>query len=206
MSRQIGSLGTAVTLQIETLPKSISTSITNYPIILLGNSVLSVRGQMPYNKRFREINSFMHFPHFDLFYKRWRKWVTTKQKKCCLLVTPTWQSQIWHPVLLQMFIVHPLQIPRNTSLKNSLGEVHPLTANRTLRLAVWTISGKSYFRRKSQNQLPNLLQVQAISAVHDYVDGKPVGQHPEVCDPVSGIFDNRPPQPLDICFYGVWNQ
>ena len=102
-----------------------------------------------------------------------------------------------------MFIVHPLQIPRNTSLKNSLGEVHPLTVNRTLRLAVWTISGKSYFRRKSQNQRPNLLQVQAISAVHDYVDGKPVGQHPEVCDPVSGIFDNRPPQPLDICFYGV---
>ena len=107
--------------KIETLSKSISTSIINYPSILLGNPALSVRGQMAYNNRFREINSFMHFPHFDLFYKRWRKWVTTKQKKCCLLVTPTWQSQIWHPLLLQMFIVHPLQIPRNTSLKNSLG-------------------------------------------------------------------------------------
>ena len=56
--------------KIETLSKSISTSIINYPSILLGNPALSVRGQMAYNSRFREINSFMHFPHFDLFYKR----------------------------------------------------------------------------------------------------------------------------------------
>ena len=33
------------------------------------------------------------------------------------------------------------------------------------------------------------------SAFHDYVDGKPVFQHPEVCDLVTGIFNNRPPQP-----------
>ena len=32
----------------------------------------------------------------------------------------------------------------------------------------------------------------AISAFHDYVDGKPVGQHPEVCTLVSGIFNNSP--------------
>ena len=37
-----------------------------------------------------------------------------------------------------------------------------------------------------------------ISAFHDYVDGKPVGQHPEVCAQVSGIFNNRPPQPTTI--------
>ena len=35
----------------------------------------------------------------------------------------------------------------------------------------------------------------AISAVHNYVDGKLVGQHPEVCALVSEIFNNRPPQP-----------
>ena len=33
-----------------------------------------------------------------------------------------------------------------------------------------------------------------ISVFHDYVEGKPVGQHPEVCALVSGIFNNRPPQ------------
>ena len=37
----------------------------------------------------------------------------------------------------------------------------------------------------------------AISAfhVHDYVDGKPVGQHPQVCALVGGVFNSRPPQP-----------
>ena len=35
----------------------------------------------------------------------------------------------------------------------------------------------------------------AISAFHDYVDGKPVRQHLEVCALGSGIFNNRPPQP-----------
>ena len=36
----------------------------------------------------------------------------------------------------------------------------PSICKRTLRLAVWTISGKDYLRRKFQKQLPNLLQVQ----------------------------------------------
>ena len=35
----------------------------------------------------------------------------------------------------------------------------------------------------------------AICAFHDHVDGKPVGQHPEVCALVRGIFNNRSPQP-----------
>ena len=69
-------------------------------------------------------------------------------------------AQIWYPLLLEMSIVCPLLLPRNTSLKNPQGEVHPLIASRTLRLAVWTISGKDYLRREFQKQLPNLLQVQ----------------------------------------------
>ena len=81
------------------------------------------------------------------------------QTEKTLLVTPTWQSQIWHPLLLEISIVCPLLLPRNTSLKNLQGEVDPLTANRTLRLAVWTISGKDYLRREFHKQLPNLLQV-----------------------------------------------
>ena len=47
-----------------------------------------------------------------------------------------------------------------TSKQHKLGEVHPLIANRTLQLAVWTISGKYYLRREFQKQLPNLLQAQ----------------------------------------------
>ena len=43
----------------------------------------------------------------------------------------------------------------------------------------------------------------AISAFHDYVDGKPFGQHPEVCVLVSGIFNNRPPQPKYMFVWSV---
>ena len=42
-----------------------------------------------------------------------------------------------------------------------------------------------------------------ISAFHDYVDWKPVGQHPEVCALVSGIFNNRPPQPRYMFLWSV---
>ena len=43
----------------------------------------------------------------------------------------------------------------------------------------------------------------AISAFHDYVDGKPVGEHPEVCALVSGISNNRPPQPRYMFVWSV---
>ena len=35
----------------------------------------------------------------------------------------------------------------------------------------------------------------AISAYHDYVDGKPVGKHARVCALLAGVFSQRPPQP-----------
>ena len=35
----------------------------------------------------------------------------------------------------------------------------------------------------------------AISAYHDYVDGKPVGKHPGACTLQTGAFNQRPPQP-----------
>ena len=41
----------------------------------------------------------------------------------------------------------------------------------------------------------------SISAFHDYVDGKSVGQHPEVCGFLATYHLN-----LDICLYVVWNQ
>ena len=42
-----------------------------------------------------------------------------------------------------------------------------------------------------------------ISAFHDYVDGKPVGQHPEVCALFCGIFNNRPPQSRYMFMWSV---
>ena len=85
------------------------------------------------------------------------KQVSYDQTEKLLLVTPTWQSQIWYPLLLEMPIVRQLLLPTNTSLINQQGEFHPLIANRKLRLVMWTISGKDYLRREYQKQLPNLL-------------------------------------------------
>ena len=42
----------------------------------------------------------------------------------------------------------------------------------------------------------------AISAFQDFVNGKSVDQHPEVCSLVNEIFNNRPPLPR--CMF-VWS-
>ena len=42
----------------------------------------------------------------------------------------------------------------------------------------------------------------AISAFHEQIQGKPVGEHPRVCALLAGIFNSRPPQPK-YCF--IWN-
>ena len=39
----------------------------------------------------------------------------------------------------------------------------------------------------------------AISAFHEQIQGKPVGEHPRVCALLAGIFNSRPPQPK-YCF------
>lgn len=35
----------------------------------------------------------------------------------------------------------------------------------------------------------------AISAYHQHIDGKPIGQHPRVCALLKGVFTENPPQP-----------
>ena len=42
----------------------------------------------------------------------------------------------------------------------------------------------------------------AISAFHDHIQGKSVGEHPRICSLVAGVFNSRPPQPR-YCF--IWN-
>ena len=41
-----------------------------------------------------------------------------------------------------------------------------------------------------------------MSAFHDHIQGKPVGEHPRICSLVAGVFNSRPPQPR-YCF--IWN-
>ena len=35
----------------------------------------------------------------------------------------------------------------------------------------------------------------AISALHNNIEGRPVGEHPQVSSLITGVFNNRPPQP-----------
>ena len=43
----------------------------------------------------------------------------------------------------------------------------------------------------------------AISAFYDYVDGKLVDQHPDICALVSDIFNIIPPQPRYMFVWSV---
>ena len=139
MWRQIGSLKTAGTNQ-KFLPKFISTSL---PKVDLFTSRLS--HQLPQYFAWKLdpclILSALKKVSYDLTGKM-------------LLVTPTWESQIWYLLLLEMSIVCPLLPRRNTSLKNPQVEVHSLITNRTLRGTVWAISGKDYLRTEFRKQLP----------------------------------------------------
>ena len=42
----------------------------------------------------------------------------------------------------------------------------------------------------------------AISAYHDYVHGKPVEKHPRICALLTGVFNQKPPQP---CYTFFWD-
>ena len=78
-----------------------------------------------------------------------------------LLIAPTWHTQVWFPELLRMSIGKYLLLPQHRRLlTNAQGEIHPLVKNKTLRLAVWKISGKVWLRKAFQKQLPNLSKVQ----------------------------------------------
>lgn len=43
----------------------------------------------------------------------------------------------------------------------------------------------------------------AISAYHERVEGSPIGQHPKICQLLSGVFNKRPPQPRYTVIWDV---
>ena len=42
----------------------------------------------------------------------------------------------------------------------------------------------------------------AVSALHTIIDGRPVGEHPQICSLITGVFNNRPTQPK---FNFIWD-
>ena len=63
-------------------------------------------------------NQFLYaFSPFCLILQVLKK-VSYDQTEKMLLITPTWESQIWYPLLQELSIVRLLLLPRNTSLIN----------------------------------------------------------------------------------------
>ena len=90
-----------------------------------------------------------------------------------LILAPTWQSQVGYPTLLRMSIVKPLLLLNHPHLLlNHQAQIHPLITNKTLRLAVWTVSGKGCMQQEFQRGLPSLFQVQG-DKVHYQITIRP---------------------------------
>ena len=100
------------------------------------------------------------FPPFSMINKVLRK-IVQYQVKRILIVAPTWQSQVWYPILLRMSIEKPIFFPHLPHLLlNHQAQINPLITSKTLRLTVWTVSGKGCLQQEFQRGLPSLLQVQ----------------------------------------------
>ena len=143
------------------------------------------------------------------------KKVSSKQTEKMLLVTSTWQSQILYPLSTRNIYSLSTATSKEHKLENPTRASSSSNCKQKMRLKVWTISEKEYLTRVFQKQLPNLdylafffekgyeyrtigCQRFAISALDDYVDGKPVGQHQK---PVSNSvgFLTADHLSLDIC-------
>ena len=77
-----------------------------------------------------------------------------------ILVTPTWQTQIWYSTLLSMFVRSPLVIPcKKHLILSPMNQVHPLVESRSLTLAVLMVSGNILLQKVFQAGLQNLSQI-----------------------------------------------
>ena len=107
--------------------------------------------QQDWNKMFR-----FPFASFSLI-----GWVINKVLQenvdAMILVTTKMQTKPWYTLLLRMFIQLPLLLAALPNvLLNPLGKKHSLVKTRSLRLAVWKITGKPWKWKEFQVIQPNL--------------------------------------------------
>lgn len=78
-----------------------------------------------------------------------------------IIVTPSWQTQAFYPVLLNMTVGDPILLPpKDNLLLSQEGKTLPLKVNKTLKSVVWKISSdqrkcKAY-QKTLQDYLPQL--------------------------------------------------
>ena len=78
-----------------------------------------------------------------------------------IIVTPTWQTQLWYAQLLKMSVQPPFFLPQiRNLLTNPSGKNHPLVVTGSLILAVRKVSRKVCKWKEFQAMLPNLSHIQ----------------------------------------------
>ena len=99
------------------------------------------------------------FPTFNLIGQVINK-VLRENVEAIILVTPTWKTQPWYTLLLRISIQRLLLLPaRPHLLLNLLGEKHPLVKTRSLRLAVWKITRKTWKCKEFQTMQTKLISM-----------------------------------------------
>ena len=120
------------------------------------------------------------FPPFAMIGKCLQK--IQQEQASLLLIAPTWCTQPWYPVLLDLLVAHPLLLPRGADLlRDPFNRLHPL---KDLQLAAWKISGNNMLTKEYQRDLPNL-SWQAGAMVQTL----PISQHGQ--DGVAGVINEK---------------
>ena len=100
------------------------------------------------------------FPPFSLISLVLRK-ILQEKIDHLIIVTPTWQTQLWYAQLLKMSVQPPFFLPQiRNLLTNPSGKNHPLVVTGSLRLVVRKVSRKVCKSKEFQVMLPNLSHIQ----------------------------------------------
>ena len=95
-------------------------------------------------------------PSFSLTNRILKK-VRQEKVEQMIIVTPTWKTQPWYPLLLDMSMQCPLLLtPLPDLLLDSQRNKHPFVQNRKLMLATWKVTGNPLRWKKFQAMQPNL--------------------------------------------------
>ena len=89
-----------------------------------------------------------------------------KDQAVLVIITPTWQTQAYYPLLLEMSIAVPILLPPMKDLLMSpQGTHHPLIESQVLKLAAWKVSGSEKKQRAFRRGLPNFLSAHGDRAL-----------------------------------------
>ena len=140
------------------------------------------------------------FPPFNLIPRTLMKVINDNAN--IMLVAPVWQTQHWWPLLLQLTVQLLSSATRQSTNKSydcawtkwnswcNRRKVNPISA--TVKDILTFLSDQ--FDNNLQYRTVNVLR-SAISSIHPWIEGKPVGQHPLVIRLMKGIANERPPKP-----------